>query len=70
MTSEAINPIKLPKDMADFVNGSASDGMQRAEDLLNALQNLKVQITVNGTTRSGNAVIQIAGDQAVIVVNL
>lgn len=44
--------------------------MQRAEDLLNALQNLRVQITVNGTTQSANAVIQISGDQALIVVSL
>lgn len=66
----AIQPIKLPKTLADYVGNKTVQDMQRAEDLLNALQNLKVQITVNGTTRSGNAVIQISGDQAVIVVNL
>ncbi len=65
-----LQPITLPKNLSDFVGNQTASDMQRAQDLLNALQNLKVQITVNGTTRSGNAVIQISGDQAVIVVNL
>ncbi len=44
--------------------------IRESEDLLNALQNLKVQITVSGTTRTVTANIQFSGKSAVLIVEL
>lgn len=66
----AVSPIELPKKLSDFVGTQAASDMMRAEQLLNALQNLRVQVTVNGTTQTANAVIQISGDAALIVITL
>lgn len=62
--------IELPKQLADFIGSKAAADLQRAEDLLNALQNLRVQVTVNGSTQTAAAVIQISGDAALIVISL
>lgn len=64
----ATPPIKLPADLAAFLSGASEADIGRAESLINALQNLRVQITVNGVAAIG--VIQFSGDSAVIVVNL
>lgn len=66
----AIVPVKLPKDLAAFVKGASAADIVRAEQLLNALQNLKVQISVNGTTQVAQATIQISGDSALISITL
>ena len=44
--------------------------MQRIEDLLNALQQLQVRVTRNGTTQVVTGYIQISGKSAVISINL
>lgn len=66
----AVTPIELPKKLSDFIGTGAASDLMRAEQLLNALQNLKVQVTVNGTTQTASAVIQISGDVALIVITL
>ncbi len=65
-----MTPIKLPKNLAEFVGPQAADDMARAEELINALQNLRVQVTVNGTTQTVAAAIQISGESALIVIQL
>lgn len=65
-----VTPVKLPTDLAEFVRGSSRADIIKAEDLLNAFQNLKVQVTVNGTTRTVFATIQISGDSAILEIAL
>lgn len=60
--------LKLPKTMQDFLSGKSAQDIARAEQILNALQTLKVQITVNGVPAVGT--IQISGEAALIVVEL
>ncbi len=66
----AVNPIELPKKLSDFIGTGAASDMMKAEQLVNALQNLRVQVVVNGTAQTANAVIQISGDAALIVISL
>ena len=61
---------KLPKTLAEFSSPRFRAELVRAEKLLNALQNLKVQITVSGTTTNAVGNIQIVGETAIVVVNL
>lgn len=66
----AINPITVPKKISDFAGDGALEDMKRIEQLLNALQNLRVQLTVNGSTQVVSTSIQFSGDAALIVLNL
>lgn len=61
---------KLPTTLAEYSSPRFREEMLRAEKLLNALQNLKVVITIEGRTTSANGVIQISGDSAIILVEL
>lgn len=63
-------PIKLPQTLAEFVSGVSRPDVIRVEQLANALQDLRVQVTVNGTTQTAVGYLQISGDSAIIVVNL
>lgn len=65
-----MKPITLPRDLASFVQGKSVADIQRMEDLVNALQNLKVQVSIAGTTKVVSATIQISGDSAVINIQL
>lgn len=66
----ALQPIKVPKSIKEFQSKGSDADLQHIEDLLNALQNLKVQVTVAGTTRVVSANIQFAGGAAVLVIDL
>lgn len=66
----AVAPIKLPKDLASFVQGTAAADIVKMEQLLNALQNLRVQVSINGTTRVVQTSIQISGGAALISIQL
>ena len=66
----ATSPLKLPGTLPEFLSGDFLTDIKRAEQLLNALQNLRVQVTVNGTTQTAVGVIQISGDSALVIVNL
>lgn len=61
---------KLPKTMAEFSEPKFRAELVRLEGLLNGLSRLKVQINSPGGTTSAVGVIQFAGDEAIIVVNL
>lgn len=65
-----VTPVKVPKTLADFMSAQTISDMQKVEDLLNALQRLKVQVNINGTSKIVNATIQISGDAALIVIAL
>lgn len=66
----AIQDLKVPKSIGELNSKSAEENLQRIEDLLNALQNLKVQITDSGGTRTTTANIQFSGKSAVLIVEL
>lgn len=65
-----LQPLKLPKSIAELAAKGAEADLQRIEDLLNALQNLKVEISEAGTTRTVNATVQFSGNSAVLVLDL
>ncbi len=63
-------PVKTPKTLAEFASGQGMEDMQRIEDLINALMNLKVEVVIRGEARLGSASIQISGGAALIQINL
>lgn len=65
-----VTPVSVPKDLAAFIKGASRDDIQKAEDLLNALQNLKIQVTVGGTTQTVVGTIQISGNVAILAITL
>lgn len=66
----ALRTVKLPKSLAELQSPSSDADLQHIEDLLNALQNLKVQVTIAGSTKVVAANIQFAEGSAIIVINL
>lgn len=57
------SPISVPRSLSELMNGSAE--LQRIEQLLQALSNLRVRVQMpDGTTAEGT--IQIAGTGAVV----
>jgi len=62
--------VRLPKDLSSFLSGASSADIGKVEDLINALQNLKVQVTITGTNKTVSTTVQISGDSAVINLQL
>ncbi len=66
----SVKKITLPRNLAEFVRGFRSGEIERLENLVNALQNQKVQISVVGTNRVAVGTVQISKDAALISVQL
>lgn len=61
---------KFPRTARELDSPAFRQEMQRLERFLNAMQRLKVQINQNGGTTTADGVIQVIGDEAIIVVNV
>lgn len=62
--------IKLPKSAAELSQPQFLANIHRAEQFVNALQNLKVRVSIAGTTRVVVGHIRISGESAIIEVKL
>lgn len=66
----ANTPLKLPKDLASFLQGKSAADIQKLEDSINALMDLQVNVAISGTTQVVSTRVQISGDSAVINIQL
>jgi hypothetical protein len=66
----AVTNINLPRDLQEFLSGSRESDIAKAEQLLNAFQNLKLTITINGTPQVANCTVQIVGGVAVLNITI
>lgn len=64
----ALKDVKMPSNLAEFQSGSPE--IRNIEALLNALQNLQVQIKREGSTKVVTGRLQISGKSAILFVEL
>lgn len=66
----AVKPIRIPRNLAEFISGKNRDDIVRLEKMANALQQQKVQIRVGGTNRIATGTVQFGRDSALIAIEL
>lgn len=66
----AAQKIRIPRTPEQFFSKEFRAELARIEKTLNALQNLKVQISSGGTSIDATGHIRFVGNEAIIVVQL
>lgn len=66
-------PIRIPRTIADMLHPTAQTDLQKAQQRMEALSNMQMQITIRdgtGTPRVGVGRIQISGSSATMQITI